>query len=257
MKIEICVQDLDGVRCAIEAGADRVELCSALETGGLTPSAGLVGAAAELALGAGRQDFVHVLIRPRPGGFIYTPGEIEVMRRDVRQSLALGADGVVVGLLTASGDVDVAGAEALIDAAGGTFLTFHRAVDAARDPLQAVDDAARLGARRILTSGAARAAGNGIDMLKRMLAALPSEVSVMAGGGVTEQAVPALLAAGIRDIHFSGRKLMVDSAPSGPGGGDGIRSVTHPATVERMVRAMRAAKADMTIGPRFSPLCGE
>ncbi|WP_284753697.1 copper homeostasis protein CutC [Arthrobacter sp. efr-133-R2A-120] len=243
MKIEICVQDLDGVRCAIEAGADRVELCSALEAGGLTPSAGLVEAAAGLARDAGRQDFVHVLIRPRPGGFVYTPTEIEVMRRDVRQSLSLGADGVVVGLLTASGDVDVAGAGALIDAAGGTFVTFHRAVDAARDPLQAVDDAARLGAQRILTSGAARAAGDGIDMLKRMVAALPADVSVMAGGGVTERAIPALLATGIRDIHFSGRKLMVDSAPSGPGGGDGIRSVTHPATVERMVKAMRTAEA--------------
>ncbi|MBB6406901.1 copper homeostasis protein CutC [Arthrobacter sp. AZCC_0090] len=245
MKIEVCVQDLDGVRCAIEAGADRVELCSALDTGGLTPSAGLVEAAVELARDAGRRDFVQVLIRSRTGGFVYSRCEIDVMRRDIRHLLAAGADGVVIGLLTASGDVDVAGSEALVDAADGNFVTYHRAVDAAREPLQAVADAARLGARRILTSGAAQAAGDGVDMLKLMVAALPEGVAVMAGGGVTEESVPGLLATGIQAIHFSGRKLTVDSAPSGPGGGDGIRSVTHPAIVERLVRTVRSAEAVM------------
>src|SRR3954453_21068727 len=101
--VEIAVQDLTGVHVALEEGADRIELCTALEVGGLTPSIGLVGAAGEAAGSAGVERFVHGLIRPRAGGFVYDESDLAVMERDIRACVAAGADGVVVGAVTRHG----------------------------------------------------------------------------------------------------------------------------------------------------------
>ncbi|XAS67404.1 copper homeostasis protein CutC [Micrococcaceae bacterium Sec5.7] len=240
VEVEICVQDIAGVRCALEAGAQRVEICTALATGGLTPSIGLVEAAAGLARTAGASGFVQVLIRPRPGGYVYSADELLVMTRDIRCLLAAGADGVVVGALTADGGIDESATAALIGAASGAPATFHRAVDAAADPVRTAAAAARLGAIRILTSGGSPRAGGGAALLRRMVQSLPEGVQVMAGGGVGAESVRELIASGVGAIHFSGKRDVSDPHPSGPGGGAGTVTVTDPAIVRGLIQTIRS-----------------
>jgi copper homeostasis protein len=117
LPVEIAVQDAAGVRIALEAGAARVEVCQALGLGGLTPSAGLVESAVELARAASARSFVHVLIRPRGGGFVYDAEEVDAIVREIRWARSLGADGVVVGALTDAGALDVDAIAAFVDAA--------------------------------------------------------------------------------------------------------------------------------------------
>ncbi len=146
---EICIDSVEGAVAAEEAGADRVELCSALFDGGLTPSLGTI----ETALRAVSRIRVHVIVRPRAGDFIYSPFEIEAMERDVRAAVAAGAHGIVIGALTAEGDVDVPTTRRLIAAAGDASTTFHRAFDMTRDPHAALEQLIELGVHRVLTSG--------------------------------------------------------------------------------------------------------
>jgi copper homeostasis protein len=131
LPVEIAVQDVAGVRIALEAGAARVELCQALEVGGLTPSAALVEAAVEAAAAASAPAFVHVLVRPRGGGFVYDADELDQVVRDIRFARALGAAGVVIGALTDAGALDRPAIERFRAAADDVEVTVHRAVDAA------------------------------------------------------------------------------------------------------------------------------
>jgi len=233
--LELAVQDPQGVRIAAAVGARRVELCVGLgATGGLTPSAGLVEAAVEAsrstvvaAPGPGVDDGsrveVHVLVRPRPGGFVLTRDDLDVQVRDVRAAVAAGAAGVVVGALTSAGEVDADAVRALVDAAGGREVTFHRAIDVVADPLAALDRLAGLGVVRVLTSGGAPRSIDGVDRLRAMAAhargSLGGAVQVMAGGGVRPEDVGALVAAGIDAVHLSAKRVVADDA--GPGGGAG------------------------------------
>lgn len=238
LAVEIAVQDLAGVQVALDAGADRVELCAALEAGGLTPSAALIEQSAALAADAGRPHFVHVLIRPRPGDFVYAAEEAAVMRRDVQFAAASGAGGVVIGALTAEGAVDRATTAALIDAAGGTHVTFHRAVDVPADPAAVLDWLAGAGAGRILTSGGAARVGEGIARIAGFAEQFPA-LEVMAGGGLVEADVAALAGTAVAAVHLSARRV-VRGLPSGPGGGPAEHSVTDADAVRRVVAAARA-----------------
>ncbi|ROS27922.1 copper homeostasis protein CutC [Cellulomonas sp. PhB150] len=147
--LELAVTDLAGLRVALDLGMDRVELCGALEVGGVTPSLSLAAAAVRLAAGSGLG--VHPIIRVRAGGFTYDDDEVAVMVADVRRLVELGVDGVVVGALR-DGAVDLAALAALRDAAGGVPVTFHRAVDAVADP-DVLDVLADAGVSRVLTAG--------------------------------------------------------------------------------------------------------
>ena len=135
LPVEIAVQDAAGVRIALREGAALVELRQALGLGGLTPSPGLVEAAVETAHAASANGYVHVLVRPRGGGFVYDADEVDTTVRDIRFVRSLGADGVVVGALTDAGELDLEALRRCIDAAEGLDVTVHRAVDAAADPL--------------------------------------------------------------------------------------------------------------------------
>lgn len=228
--LEIAVQDVVGARAAVAAGADRLELCVALaETGGLTPSLGLIEACVA-AVGVG----VHVLVRPRPGGFEHDAGELAVMVRDVEAGVAAGAAGVVVGALR-HGRVDDAAVAALVSAAGGAEVTFHRAFDLVPDVAGALDRLAGLGVTRVLTSGGARRTVDGLDRLAATVAAAAGRTQIMAGGGVRPADVPAIVATGVDAVHLSASAHRED--PGGPGGGSGGRTVTDPA----LVAAARAA----------------
>ncbi len=219
LPVEIAVQDVAGVRVALEAGAVRVELCQALGSGGLTPSAGLIEAAVAAAATVSAAGFVHVLVRPRGGGFVYDGDELAQIERDIRFARSLGADGVVIGALTDAGALDLPAIERFRAAAGDLDVTVHRAVDAAADPLAAVAALAEHGVRRVLTSGGASDCRAGLGVLSAMAAATRGELEIMAGGGVRVADIVALKVAGVDAVHLSARGHAERGGPSGPGGG--------------------------------------
>ena len=237
--VEIAVQDPAGVRTALAAGADRIELCSALGVGGLTPSAGMIATAVAAARAAGRSGFVHVLVRPRAGGFVYDDDELGLTVADVIAAREAGVSGVVVGALNASGGVDRGAMEALVAVAGPLEVTFHRAVDAVEDPLATVDRLIDLGVTRILTSGAAPRSIEGTETLAALVERASGRIQVMAGGGVSVADIAQLAAAGVDAVHLSARST-VSGPPSGPGGGDPTYDVTDADIVGAAVDAVRA-----------------
>ncbi|QNA93646.1 MULTISPECIES: copper homeostasis protein CutC [unclassified Microbacterium] len=223
LALEIAVQDPAGVRIAAEVGADRVELGTALALGGLTPSPATLELAVEAAGADGPE--VHVLVRPRAGGFHYEEDELAVAERDVRHAIALGASGVVIGALDADGRLDLFAMARLRDAAGGAPVTLHRAIDVTADPVATLRSARELGLQRVLTSGGASAAIDGVDTLRALVAAAEGEIEIMAGSGVDATSAPVLAAAGVDAIHFSAKRTVVEeggvrmgSASDGVGG---------------------------------------
>ena len=240
LSVEIAVQDAAGVRIALDAGAARVEVCQALGLGGLTPSAGLVEAAVAAASAAGAHGFVHVLVRPRGGGFVYDADERDTIVRDIRIARSLGADGVVVGALTEAGELDRDAVGAFVDAAEGIDVTVHRAVDAAADPLAAVAGLAGSAVRRVLTSGGAVDCRVGTPMLERMSRELHGSVELMAGGGLGVGDIAALAAIGVDAVHLSARSRAAGRGASGPGGGEVGFDTTDAAIARAAVEAARA-----------------
>lgn len=239
--LEIAVQDLAGVRTALSVGADRVELCGALGVGGLTPSIGAVEQAVEAAAAADAGGFVHVLVRPRPGGFVYSAAEVDTTVRDILAVRAAGASGVVIGALTALGGIDRAVTAELCAAAGGLEVTFHRAIDAVASPLETADALIELGLGRVLTSGGAARSIDGIHALRALKQHVGDRLQVMAGGGVRVGDIAALLGAGLDAVHLSAKASVSDPSPSGPGGGAQSYDRTDEATARGAAAAVLAA----------------
>jgi copper homeostasis protein len=237
LPVEIAVQDAAGVRIALEAGAARVELCQALGVGGLTPSAGLIATAVERAAAASAPSFVHVLVRPRGGGFVYDDDELDLILRDIRVARSLGAAGVVVGALTDADALDLGAIAAFVDAADGLDVTVHRAVDAASHPVAAVAALAGTGVRRVLTSGGAIDCRTGRDALARMASEAGGAIEIMAGGGVDVGDIPMLAGAGVDAVHLSARIRATRGGPGGPGGGEAGFDTTDAAIVRAAVAA--------------------
>ncbi|MBO0979698.1 copper homeostasis protein CutC [Microbacterium sp. SD291] len=237
--IEIAVQDPAGVRVAGAVGAARVELAQALPLGGLTPSPATLELSIETARAAGPE--VHVLIRPRAGGFHYDADEIALSERDVRRAVAAGAHGVVIGALDSHGRLDLDAMARLRDAAGAASVTLHRAIDVTADPLATLVAARALGLRRVLTSGGASAAIDGIEMLRALVAEAAGQIEVMAGSGVDAGSAVALAATGVDALHFSAKRAVregggvrMGSASDGVGGYD----VTDPAAAQAVIEAL-------------------
>jgi len=205
--LEIAANSVASALAAQEGGAERVELCTALELGGLTPSH------AQIALARERLRIpLYVLIRPRAGDFLYSDLECEVMQRDIETCVALGCDGVVLGVLDADGDVDLARCRALVAAAGTLGVTFHRAFDLSRDPVQALEAIVALGCERILTSGAQASAVDGAALIRDLVTQAAGRLAIMPGAGITAQNIAALAATtGAQEFHASAKRLL----PSG------------------------------------------
>ncbi|SDP27193.1 copper homeostasis protein [Pedococcus dokdonensis] len=202
--LEICLDDVDGAPVAEDAGADRLELCADLRSGGTTPSIGTL----EAVLDSVRRVGVQVLVRQRPGDFVYSAGEVRAMELDVRAIVAAGAAaavpvGVVVGALTRAGAVDREVTARLVDAAAGTPVTFHKAFDDCVDQLAALDDLVHLGVQRVLTSGGRATALEGADMLRELVARADQRITVLAGGRVRADHVQRLVAdTGVGEVHL-------------------------------------------------------
>lgn len=200
-KLEVCCGDLASVRAASVGGAHRVELCQALELDGLTPSAGMISVAVSTGIP------VHVLIRPRSGDFVYGRDEQECMSRDIRLARELGASGVVIGALRADGHIDTATVRRLVDEAEGLSITFHRAFDVAKSPREALEQIISLGCHRLLTSGQAATAEQGIELIRELVVQAAGRISIMPGSGVTVGNARRILSAtGAWELHGSLRR---------------------------------------------------
>ncbi len=203
--LEICVESLAGARTALAAGADRLELCAALAVGGLTPTPALVALVSAAAAAEGRR--VHAMVRPRAGDFAYTADERDLIAAEMRATIAAGADGLVFGAAIGDRpDIETLGWFAATARAlrPDIDLTLHRAVDLLADPVDAVEPAAALGYHRILSSGGARGAADGIETLTRMTARAAGRIAIMPGAGVRAGNAAAILAAtGAKEIHAS------------------------------------------------------
>jgi copper homeostasis protein len=196
--LEVCVDTLAGLETAVEGGADRIELCAALDVGGLTPSAGFMRAAGSCGVP------IQVLIRPRTGTFCYSPAEIDLIRRDIDTVRACGLAGVVIGASTEDGRLDTDALRTLMNQTSGLDTTLHRAFDLVPDQAEALEAAVSLGFHRILTSGGAVKAADGLERLAGLVEQAAGRISIMPGSGVTVQLVPAFLdRLDIQDIHAS------------------------------------------------------
>lgn len=238
--VEIAVQDLAGVRTALAAGADRIELCMGLSLGGLTPSIGLIESAVDAAREAGVEDFVHVLIRPRGGDFVYDAGELVTATRDIHRAVAAGVDGVVVGALTADGEIDMSATEDLVAASQDADVTFHRAFDVIADRGRGLDQLADLGVLRVLTSGGAPTCAEGLAELAELVSLSDDRVEIMAGGSVQVTDIPELISAGLHAVHLSAKRAVTGNA-AGPGGGVSTYDQTDPDLARAAVAAKFAA----------------
>jgi copper homeostasis protein len=202
--LEVCVDSPEAALAAQAGGAQRVELCSALGEGGLTPSLGAI----ELAR-AGLAIELFVLIRPRAGDFLYSAAELAVARRDIELCAQAGARGVVLGVLRRDGTIDRERTAALIECARPLAVSFHRAFDLTREPERALEELIELGVERVLTSGAERTALEGAALLRRLVERAGERIIVMPGGGIRASNVRELVRrTGARELHFTARAEM-------------------------------------------------
>src|SRR5215211_4294364 len=197
--IEVCVDSVESAMAAERGGADRVELCDNLLEGGTTPSAGAVAIARK------NLDIkLQVIIRPRGGDFCYSDIEFAVMQHDVALAKQLGADGVVIGILTPDGTIDIERTRALIELARPLSVTFHRAFDMARDPYRALEDLIGLGVDRILTSGQEPSVIEGLDLIAELVQLAGDRVIIMPGGGTERNISKVVTRSGVREVHVTG-----------------------------------------------------
>lgn len=242
--LEICVDSYASATAAIEGGADRLELCSALSIGGLTPYAALLQQIRQ------NSDIpIRCLMRPRAGDFLYTPEEIGQMTMQIQQLRTLGADGFVIGCLTAHGDLDDDAMKPLIEAADGAGLTLHRCIDVSCDPLETYLQAAYLGIDTVLTSGAAGNCTAGKEIIGKLLKLRDSHngPEVLIGAGVNAKVITSFrkeLPAS-RAFHMSGKTEiesgMVFRREGVPMGIPGFDEWHIQQTDIRAVKAARAA----------------
>jgi len=243
MKLEIAVVSAAGAGIAASEGADRIELCSSLELGGITPSQGLMEASLEHV--DGRLE-IHPLIRCRPGDFRYSASDVDTMVHEIRHLLAQGAHGVVVGALTGSGELDVHTLQRLADAARDANqdaqLTFHRAIDQSIDPLAAVEQLLDLGFTRVLTSGHHATAGAGLPTLASMAERAGADLQIMAGGGLALEDIPAMHKAGLSAVHLSAKRTVstLGEGTISLGAQDGEDPTAYTVTDRETVRAAKA-----------------
>lgn len=196
--LEVCVDTVDGVQACVQGGADRIELCSALAQGGLTPSAGLMDFASRCHLP------VYAMIRPRGGDFCYSEQELNCMRHDIDMARSLNLAGVVLGASTEQATLNIGQLRTLIKASGPLGLTLHRVIDTLSDPVQAVEEAIDLGFERILTSGGAVSVEGGISTLLAMHNQAQDRIEIMAGSGLNPAiALQIMQQTGIRSFHAS------------------------------------------------------
>jgi copper homeostasis protein len=203
--IEVCIDSVQSAIAAGQGGANRVELCDNLFEGGTTPSAGAIAVARKY-INIG----LHVMIRPRGGDFYYSDIEFECMKKDIQVAKDLGADGVVFGLLTRDGHIDIVRTQELTHLASPLQVTFHRAFDMTVDPLQALEDIISIkGITRLLTSGQEKSAYEGAELIARLIKQADGRIIIMPGAGIYERNISKMKQiTGAREFHVTGYKTV-------------------------------------------------
>ena len=236
--LEICCGNWESVCAAVQGGADRIELCSALPLGGITPTIGLLKQV--------KETFptlpTHVLIRPREGDFVYTPEEIRAMLTDIHLCRQAGAQGIVSGALLPSGEIDVPATRLLIEAAQACSFTFHRAFDHTNDLPVALETLINLGCTRLLTSGGASTAWQGMEKLSQLVKQAAGRLIVMAGAGISPTNARTIVKeTGVTEIHASctvKQRSSNDQAPSLGKADEGTIWVTQAQRVKELKNAI-------------------
>lgn len=247
VQLEICVDTVDGAVAAERGGAHRIELCTGLEMGGLTPSVGLLDATREVCSLP-----LMVLVRPRPGDFLYSRAEHEVMLRDIERIKAGGAAGVVVGVLRRNGRVDVERLADLVAAAAPLPITFHRAFDMSRDPRESLADLMEQNIARVLTSGQRASAAEGVPVLADLVRRAAGQLSILPGGGIRPHNIAEIVRrTRVHEVHASARELHESAMEfrnekchlgSDSEGREYARRVTSSEQVRSMVQQLQGAR---------------
>jgi copper homeostasis protein len=247
--LEICAASVASCIAAQEGGASRIELCDNLLEGGTTPGYGTIALARE------KVDIdIYPIIRPRGGDFLYDDLEFSIMQQDVAVCKKLGCNGIVIGLLTADGKVDVPRTKLLVEQAWPMGVTFHRAFDMTDDPIQALEDVISTGCERILTSGQRNTAMEGVDLLRQLIQLADERIVIMPGSGVRSNNIAALVKeTGATQFHTTARSYiesgMVYRNPHvSMGGIQGVPeygiSVTQASDVKLILELARQAVAE-------------
>ncbi|MGE5110069.1 MAG: copper homeostasis protein CutC [Acidobacteriaceae bacterium] len=209
--LEVCCGSLDDAIEAERGGAQRVELCSCLFLGGLTPSIGSV-------IEARRRLKIPIIamVRPRGGGFCYTQAEFAAMQHDARAMLDAGAEGVVFGILNPDGTIDIERNRVLREIAGSHQSVFHRAIDVTPDPFSALEQLISLGFTRVLTSGQHDSVPEGLDLIRQLIERAGDRIEIMPGGGIKPYAIPEILrVTRCRQLHVAAWKPQHDPSCEG------------------------------------------
>ena len=205
MRFELCANGYQSIRNGAEGGADCAELCEALEVGGVTPSYGTLSRCRNIIP-------TRVLIRCRPGNYIYNDDEVAIMCEDIKTVKGLDYEGVVIGALNKDGDLDVPAIKKMMAAGEGLRFTFHRAIDACNNPLDAMETLISLGFDKVLTSGCKPSAYEGIDMIREFQTLFGDRINIMAGGGINETNVERIITAtGVKIVHASLTSYLPDN----------------------------------------------
>lgn len=237
-KFEVCANSVESCVEAQRGGADRVELCAGIPEGGTTPSYGDIVMARKLLI----TTKLHVIIRPRGGDFLYSDLEREIMLEDVRMARRLGVDGVVFGVLTFDGDIDMDFMRQLMAESEGMSVTFHRAFDVCRNPFVALEQIIELGCDRILTSGQMPKAEDGVDLLKQLVEKAGDRIIIMPGCGVNAGNIAKIAQiTGAKEFHFSARSkhesgMQFRKSRVSMGGSVMIDEYSHDVTDELIVK---------------------
>ena len=237
--LEIVASTAEDCIAAKRGGADRIELCAAIGTGGLTPSLGTVIEARKSV-----RIPVMTMVRPRAGGFCYSPGDFATMRRDAALLLEHGADGIVFGILQSDGSIDTHRCGELVEIANGKQTVFHRAFDVVPDASNALEELIDLGFTRVLTSGQEKTAMEGRELIRSLIAQAATRIEVLPGGGVRALNVRQLVAAtGCTQVHLTAFSMRIDTSTSGScvnfGGLPGSPSGSYEGVDPELVRRMR------------------
>ena len=242
--LEICVDNVASAIDAQKAGAARVELCNNLPEGGTTPGPGtIVSARNNLKIG------LHVIIRPRGGDFLYSALEYDIMRRDIVSCGESGVDGVVIGILDRSGNIDVERTARLIELARPMTATYHRAFDMCNDPVKGLEDVIAAGADRLLTSGQKNKAEEGLELIAKLIRQAGKRIIIMPGSGLNESNIMHIAReTGAREFHLTGRKvveseMIFQKQNISLGGISGLseysRKVADPDMIKRIVNLLK------------------
>ena len=227
MTLEVCVDSFEGAKLAGRFKADRVELCSGLSVGGLTPSIGLIAKCAEVIE-------VHAMLRNREGDFVYSPREIKIMLDDIDFLAKAGASGIVFGCLTDQNEIDVEANALLIKEAKGLGLetTFHRAFDFCDHPKEALEKLISLGFNRLLTSGQKPKAIDGIDLIQNLVTWADGRIEIMAGSGVNASNAAKLANTEVSALHFTSH----ETAETKDSFGMGSKTISDPNKIASITR---------------------